>query len=232
MSDLIAVALDGPGGAGKSTVAREVAKRRGFKYVDTGAMYRTIGLYVLRAGADPKDAEQVVPLLDGISIDTDYAADGTQVMLLNGENVNDKLRTPEMSMYASAVSAIPAVRSFLLELQRSMARHHSVIMDGRDIGTVILPDAQVKVFLTAAPEVRAKRRYKELKARGAEQPYQQVYSEMLERDKNDSERAAAPLKPAEDALTVDTSYMDFEQVVTTIMEIIDEKSRMSDERGI
>lgn len=223
MKDIISVALDGPGGAGKSTLAKEIAARRGYRYVDTGAMYRTIGLYVLRAGADPRDADSVVPLLEEISMDISYAPDGTQTMLLNGEDVTGLIRTPEISMYASAVSAIGQVRSFLLRTQRDMAERHSVIMDGRDIGTVVLPNADVKIFLTARAEVRAKRRYDELKEKGKEQPYEDVLREINERDKNDSERAIAPLRPAEDAVTVDTTDMSIEQAVEAVCEIIDRK---------
>ena len=218
-----AVAIDGPGGAGKSTIARAAAAKLGYRYVDTGAMYRTIGLYVMRAGADPHSAEEVVPLLGKIKIDIDYNAEGAQTMLLNGEDVTGLIRTPEISMYASAVSAIPEVRTFLLDTQRGMAKKHSVVMDGRDIGTVILPDAKVKIFLTAAAEVRAQRRWKELKEKGSEQSFEDVLREINERDAADSGRAVAPLKPAEDAVTIDTSGMDIDEALRAACEIIEGK---------
>ncbi|MDD6188080.1 MAG: (d)CMP kinase [Clostridiales bacterium] len=224
--DKISVAIDGPGGAGKSTIAKAIARRFGFIYVDTGAIYRTVGLRVRRVGADPSSAEEVTPLLESMKIEMKYDESGSQRMLLDGEDVSNAIRTPEMSMYASAVSALPEVRAFLLEMQRSMAREHSVIMDGRDIGTVVLPDADVKIFLTAAPEERARRRYLELQARGTECSYEQVLEEMNIRDKNDSERAAAPLKRAEDAIAVDTTDMSLEQSEDAVAEIIEKRIRV------
>lgn len=219
----ISIAIDGPGGAGKSTVAKALAGKYGFAYVDTGAIYRTIGLAVLRAGASPTDEDQVEPVLRSSSVDLDYDETGLQHMLLNGEDVSREIRLPEISSYASKVSAHPAVRAALLELQREQARKRSVVMDGRDIGTVVLPDATLKVFLTASPEVRAQRRYDELKQRGTPQPYEEVFREMQERDLRDTTRAAAPLKPAPDAVTVDTSELNFEEVITKLSRMVEGK---------
>lgn len=220
---LCSVAIDGPSGAGKSTIAKAAAARFGFIYVDTGAMYRTIGLAVRRAEADPGDAEAVIALLPGISIRFDYGEDGTQRMFLNGEDVSGEIRSPEMSMYASAVSAIPAVRTFLLDMQRGMAKTSSVIMDGRDIGTVVLPDAGLKIFLTASLEERALRRYRELAAKGDGSTLEEVTEDMKLRDKNDSTRAAAPLKAAEDAVTADTTDMDLPQSIDYVCGLIAER---------
>ena len=219
----ISIAIDGPGGAGKSTVAKALAGKYGFAYVDTGAIYRTIGLAVLRAGASPTDEDQVEPVLRSSSVDLDYDETGLQHMLLNGEDVSREIRLPEISSYASKVSAHPAVRAALLELQREQARRRSVVMDGRDIGTVVLPDATLKIFLTASPEVRAQRRYNELKQRGTPQPYEEVFREMQERDLRDTTRAAAPLKPAPDAVTVDTSELSFEEVITELSRLVEGK---------
>ena len=219
----ISIAIDGPGGAGKSTVAKALAGKYGFAYVDTGAIYRTIGLAVLRAGASPTDEEQVEPVLRSSSVDLDYDETGLQHMLLNGEDVSREIRMPEISSYASKVSALPAVRAALLELQREQARKRSVIMDGRDIGTVVLPDATLKIFLTASPAVRAQRRYDELKQRGTPQPYEEVLREMQERDLRDTTRAAAPLKPASDAVTVDTSELNFDEVITELSRLVEGK---------
>lgn len=219
----ISIAIDGPGGAGKSTVAKALAEKYGFAYVDTGAIYRTIGLAVLRAGASPTDEEQVEPVLRSISVDLDYDETGLQHMLLNGEDVSREIRMPEISSYASKVSALPAVRAALLELQREQARKRSVVMDGRDIGTVVLPDATLKIFLTASPAVRAQRRCDELKQRGTPQPYEEVFREMQERDLRDTTRAAAPLKPASDAVTVDTSELNFEEVITELSCLVEGK---------
>ena len=219
----ISIAIDGPGGAGKSTVAKALAGKYGFAYVDTGAIYRTIGLAVLRADASPTDEEQVEPVLSSISVDLDYDETGLQHMLLNGEDVSREIRMPEISSYASKVSALPVVRAALLELQREQARKRSVVMDGRDIGTVVLPDATLKIFLTATPEVRAQRRFDELKQRGTPQPYEEVFREMQERDLRDTTRAAAPLKPAPDAVTVDTSELNFEEVITELSRLVEGK---------
>lgn len=215
-----AVAIDGPSGAGKSTLARAAAERLGILYVDTGAIYRTIGLYVQRRGIDPKDTAAVLAALPDIRIGMDHDADGMQRMLLNGEDVTADIRLPEISMYASAVSAIQGVRVFLMEMQRSLARERSVIMDGRDIGTVVLPDADVKIFLYADVEVRAKRRELELRQRGTPKPYEEVLREMEERDYNDTHRAAAPLRAADDAIMVDTSSMDFDASLALLLDVI------------
>ena len=215
-----AVAIDGPSGAGKSTLARAAAERLGILYVDTGAIYRTIGLYVQRRGIDPKDTAAVLAALPDIRFGMDHDADGMQRMLLNGEDVTADIRLPEISMYASAVSAIQGVRDFLMEMQRSLARERSVIMDGRDIGTVVLPDADVKIFLYADVEVRAKRRELELRQRGTPKPYEEVLREMEERDYNDTHRAAAPLRAADDAIMVDTSSMDFDASLALLLDVI------------
>ena len=215
-----AVAIDGPSGAGKSTLAKAAAERLGILYVDTGAIYRTIGLYVQRRGIDPKDTAAVLAALPDIRIGMDHDADGMQRMLLNGEDVTADIRLPEISMYASAVSAIQGVRDFLMEMQRSLARECSVIMDGRDIGTVVLPDADVKIFLYADVEVRAKRRELELQQRGTPKPYEEVLREMEERDYNDTHRAAAPLRAADDAIMVDTSSMDFDASLALLLDVI------------
>ena len=215
-----AVAIDGPSGAGKSTLARAAAERLGILYVDTGAIYRTIGLYVRRRGIDPKDTAAGLAALPDIRIGMDHDDDGMQRMLLNGEDVTADIRLPEISMYASAVSAIQGVRDFLMEMQRSLARERSVIMDGRDIGTVVLPDADVKIFLYADVEVRAKRRELELRQRGTPKPYEEVLREMEERDYNDTHRAAAPLRAADDAIMVDTSSMDFDASLALLLDVI------------
>ena len=215
-----AVAVDGPAGAGKSTLAKAAAERLGILYVDTGAIYRTIGLYVQRRGIDPQDTAAVLAALPDIHIAMEHDGDGLQRMLLNGEDVSADIRLPEISMYASAVSAIQGVRDFLMEMQRSLAREHSVIMDGRDIGTVVLPDADVKIFLYADVEVRAKRRELELQQRGTPKPYAEVLREMEERDYNDTHRAAAPLRAADDAIMVDTSSMDFNASLELLLDVI------------
>ena len=221
---MIRIAIDGPGGAGKSTVAKAVAAKLGIIYVDTGALYRTIGYYVKGQGIDPHDADTVSACLSEINIEVRYE-NGVQCVYLNGENPGEAIRTPEMSMYASAVSAIGAVRSFLLETQKDIARKNSVIMDGRDIGTVILPDADVKVFMTASAECRAMRRYKELIAKGVEVKYEDVLAEMNERDKNDSTREIAPATAASDAILLDNSDMTLEENVQAIIDIVDKKTK-------
>lgn len=220
---IINVAIDGPGGAGKSSVARALAAKYGFAYVDTGAMYRTVGLAVQRAGLTPGDRDGVLGLLQHLVMGLEYDGEGTQRMLLDGEDVSGQIRMPEISGLASAVSAIPEVRSYLLDTQRDLARRRSVIMDGRDIGTVVLPQANVKVFLTAQPEVRAERRWKELREKGTPQPFEDVLREMNERDERDSNRSVAPLKPAEDSVLVDSSDLSFEQVVALLSSLIDRK---------
>lgn len=224
MSEKIyAVAIDGPGGAGKSTIARAIAKELGILYVDTGAIYRTVGYHVYLRGQQPSDAAAVIALLPETKIEMAYGEDGLQHMYLNGEDVTDKIRLPEMSMYASQVSAIPEVRSFLMEMQRSCARRSSVVMDGRDIGTVVLPDAEVKIFLTADVRERARRRYKELLERGTPADFDKLLEEMEQRDYRDSHRETAPLRPAEDGVIVDTTHLDFAQSCEKILNIIKER---------
>lgn len=213
------IAIDGPSGAGKSTIAKAVAARLGITYVDTGALYRTVGYYVRSKGVDPKDAPAVTALLPEIRVDLDYI-DGVQVVLLNGENLGDRIRTPEISMYASAVSAIPAVRAFLLDTQRDIAKKRSVIMDGRDIGTVILPNAEVKIFLTASDECRATRRYEELKAKGIETTVEEVLADMRKRDHDDSTRAVAPAVAAPDAILFDNSWMKPDECTEAVLKTI------------
>ncbi len=214
-----AVAIDGPSGAGKSTIARAIAKELGYIYVDTGALYRAIGLYALTCGADTRDAEQVVPLLKRIEVALRFVK-GEQRVILNGEDVSQRIRENAVSMAASNVSAIPEVRAFLFDLQRSIAAANNVIMDGRDIGTVVLPGADVKVFLTATPEDRAKRRCEELALKGELIDYRTVLNEIKERDYNDSHREVAPLKKADDAVTVDTTGYMLEQSVAELTALI------------
>ena len=217
---IYSVAVDGPSGAGKSTLAKAAATQLGIVYVDTGAIYRSIGYYVYGKGIDPKDAAAVIAVLPEMEIQMCYGEDGVQHMILNGEDVSQQIRLPEMSMYASAVSAIPEVRAFLLEMQRQMARSTSVIMDGRDIGTVVLPQADVKIFLTAAAEVRALRRMKELEQRGTPQAFEEVLQQIEKRDWDDSHRAAAPLRQAEDAVLLDTGELTFDESLAAMLETI------------
>ena len=216
------IALDGPSGAGKSTVAKALAKRLGIIYVDTGALYRTIGLYVKTKGVDKADREGVIACLPEINLNMEFT-NGEQIITLNGEVVGDNIRTGEIAMYASAVSAIPEVRSFLLNTQRDIANKNSVVMDGRDIGTVILPNAEVKVFMVASPEARAKRRYLELAAKGESCTLDSVLADIIERDKNDSTRKTAPCVPADDAVIFDNSEYDIEGSVDKVIEIIKSK---------
>lgn len=218
-----AVAVDGPSGAGKSTLAKAVAAKLDILYVDTGAIYRTIGCYVKEKGVDPRDNAAVIALLPEIHVEMSYAEDGLQHMFLNGRDVTTEIRQNEISRYASDVSAISEVRTFLLEMQRQFARTASVIMDGRDIGTVVLPDAQIKIFLTAPLEVRARRRFLELEQRGTPRPYEDVLKEMEQRDYNDSHRAAAPLKQADDAVLLDTGDLSFDESLEAILAIIRKK---------
>lgn len=223
MEKIINIAIDGPSGAGKSTMAKRLAAELGFLYVDTGAMYRTIALYACRKGVDKEDRATIVSLLPEIRLDMAYGEDGTQQMLLNGENVSGLIRTSEISMYTSQVSAIPEVRAFLLEQQRSIGRSRSILMDGRDIGTVVLPEAQIKIYLTAAPEARADRRWKELHAKGEPDTYEAVLKDVVQRDWNDMHRDVAPLKQADDAILVDTTEYDLEGSYQLLLNTIKER---------
>ncbi len=220
-NNVINVAVDGPAGAGKSTISRAAAKAVGFIYVDTGALYRTVGVNALRKGIDTKDKVAVAATLGDISVDLVFE-NGEQKVLLNGENVSEEIRTPPASMAASDVSAVPEVRAFLFDLQRDIAKRNNCIMDGRDIGTVVLPDAKVKIFLTASPESRAMRRYKELVEKGTQVEYKDVLEDLIERDYNDSHREIAPLKPAEDGVIVDTTNLNLEESINEIIRIIKE----------
>lgn len=214
------IAIDGPAGAGKSTIAKAVAKRLGYIYVDTGAMYRGIGLYALEHGADPKSAKEVGDILDDIAVSIEYK-DGEQRLMINGEDVSDRIRTPEVSAAASDVSALPAVREKLLDLQRELAKNNDAVMDGRDIGSFVLPNAEVKIFLTASADVRARRRYDELAQKGIKVEFSEVRADMEQRDKNDSTRKASPLVMAEDSILVDTTDMDIERTIEKIIELCD-----------
>lgn len=217
---IYSVAVDGPSGAGKSTLAKAVAAELGIVYVDTGAIYRSIGYEIFRRGMDPKDAAAVTAVLPEIHIEMRYGEDGLQRMYLNGNDVTTEIRRPEISMYASGVSAIGEVRAFLLNMQRDLAKKSSVIMDGRDIGTVVLPDADVKIYLTASVETRAKRRMLELEQRGTPQPFEEVLQQIEERDWADMHRDVAPLRQAEDAVVVDTSALNFEESLAEILKVI------------
>ncbi len=219
----IAIAIDGPAGAGKSSLSKEVAKELSFIYVDTGALYRTIGLAASRKGLKKDDKAEIISMLNDIDVKLSFNDEGTQIVLLNGEDVSSYIRTPEASMFASAVSAIPEVRAFLLDLQRNMAKSDNVIMDGRDIGTVVLPDAKIKIFLTASPEKRAMRRHKENIEKGIESTYEEVLKDVNQRDYQDSHREIAPLKPAEDSVLVDTSDYDFEGSKELLLKVIKER---------
>lgn len=217
------IAIDGPSGAGKSTMAKALAARLGFLYVDTGAIYRTLGLFVRNNGADPGDWSQVERLLPKVSIRMDYAGDGLQHMYLGDEDVTEAIRRPEISDAASKISAIPEVRAFLMGMQRDLANCHHVIMDGRDIGTVVLPNADLKLFLTASPEERARRRCAELQQRGTPVDYERVLADIIERDDRDSSRAAAPLRQAEDAVRVDTDGKSLEESLEALLRIVGER---------
>ena len=217
------IAIDGPSGAGKSTLARLTARKFGLYYVDTGALYRSVGLHIMRRGVGSKDLEGVVRLLPEISVELRYDDDGLQRMILNGEDVTGEIRSPEASIYASDVSAMMPVRAFLLSMQREMAVKYNVVMDGRDIGTVVLPNAGLKLFMTAKPEVRAQRRLKELEAKHEHTTFEDVLRDILYRDKNDSERAAAPLRAADDAVVLDTSEMELEQCLAVIGALAEER---------
>lgn len=220
MKEYYAIAIDGPSGAGKSTMARKLAETFGFLYVDTGAIYRTLGLACYRAGIDRKDITAVMALLPTLDIAIRYNDAGEQRMFLNGEDVSAAIRLPEISLCASDVSAHQQVRSFLLEMQRKFARENNIVMDGRDIGTVVLPDAQLKIFLTASPEARAKRRLAELLAKGESQSFEEVLRDIRYRDEQDTARAAAPLRKADDALELDSSELNFEETFAVLCELV------------
>ena len=220
------VAIDGPAGAGKSTIAKRLAKELGFYYVDTGAIYRTLGYFMDLVGIGPKDIDGITRLIDEVVIEIEYDEDGSQHMFMNEIDVTEDIRTPEMSKIASAISAHKLVRDTLLDMQRDMAKKHNVIMDGRDIGTVVLPRADVKFFLTASAEVRAQRRCEELKAKGSKDSYEKVLKEIVQRDYDDSHRAVAPLKQTKNHILVDTSNMTIEEVVAHMGAIVREKCKL------
>ena len=217
---VINVAIDGPAGAGKSTIARAASKELGYIYIDTGALYRTVGLNAVRLGVDIQNDDAVVSTLtDELCVELKFV-DGEQKMFLGGEDVSTAIRTPEASMAASRVSAVPALRKYLFDLQKNLAKSNNCIMDGRDIGTVVLPDAEVKIFLTASPEARATRRYKELLEKGIEASYDEVLADMIKRDYDDSHRAIAPLKQADDAVLCDTSELTLEESIKLVIDTI------------
>ena len=220
----IRVAIDGPSGAGKSSLARAAAAALGFLYVDTGAIYRTVGLSARDWGVDPGDEAAVAAMLPALQVELRYDGAGQQKMFLNGRDVSGEIRLPEISRYASAVSALPVVRAYLMETQRELARKNNVVMDGRDIGTVVLPDAEAKIFLTASAKVRAERRCRELEERGTPQPFEEVLRDIEDRDFRDTHREAAPLRQAEGAALLDTSALDFRQSLEALLEIIQERT--------
>ena len=222
----ISIAIDGPSGAGKSTLAHSVSAKLGYVYVDTGALYRTIGYYIFSKNIDPKDEASVAAQLPDIQVEMAHGEDGLQHMILNGQDVTKEIRLPQISMYASAVSAHPSVRAFLLEMQRQLARTYNVIMDGRDIGTVVLPNADVKIFLTATLDARAYRRTLELEQRGTPQPFEAVKADIEQRDWNDTHRPTAPLKQADDAVLLDTTELTFAESEDAIIQIIREKTAL------
>lgn len=217
------IAIDGPAGAGKSTLARALARELGYLYVDTGAIYRTVALRAREAGADPSDPEQVAPLLEDLNLRMDYGGDGVQRMYLSGRDVTEAIRENEISALASQVAALPAVREFLLEFQRKQAREHNVVMDGRDIGTVVLPQAGVKIFLTAAPEARARRRTAELLQRGQDADFDEILREIRQRDEQDENRPVAPLRQAEDAALLDTTNLDLKGSLEALLTLVRER---------
>ncbi len=216
------IAIDGPAGAGKSTISKKVASSLGYVYIDTGAMYRTVGLKAVNCGIDTKDEKGVTSILDALDIDIRHEG-VEQHIYLDGENVSDKIRTPEISMAASNVSAIPAVRVAMVDMQRKLAENHDVVMDGRDIGSFVLPDAEIKIFLTASPEARARRRYNELVQKGETVSFEEVYNDMVQRDKNDSTRAVSPLVVAEGATVIDTSELNLEESVKAVISYVRSK---------
>ena len=220
----IAIAIDGPAGAGKSTISKSAAKKLGFIYIDTGALYRTVGLAATRANVEPVEGKEVDELLSKINVELTFNDKGEQIVLLDKEDVSRLIRTPEASMTASKISAIPSVRAYLLDLQRNMAKKDNFIMDGRDIGTVVLPNADVKIFLTATPEARAERRYKELIEKGMDVKYEDILNDVKTRDYNDSHREIAPLKQADDAVLADTTEIGLQESIDLIIKIIKEHS--------
>lgn len=226
MAKTISVAIDGPAGAGKSTIARQLARELGYCYVDTGAIYRTVAYFMDILGISPKDADGVAKYLDELTVELEYDEAGKQHMIMNGMDVTEDIRTPEISQKASLISAHSFVRDMLLDMQRSVARKRNVIMDGRDIGTVVLPRATVKIFLTASAQVRAQRRYDEMIAKGQQAELDQVLKDIQQRDYQDSHRAVAPLKQAKDAILVDTTGLDIPEVVAEIRKIIREKTEL------
>ena len=223
MAHPISIAIDGPAGAGKSTIARELASQLGYHYVDTGAIYRTAAYFFDLWGISPKDTDGIAKYIDELNVKISYDAEGVQHMLMNGIDVTDDIRTPDISQKASLVSAQPLVRELLLDMQRDMARKHDVVMDGRDIGTVVLPKATVKIFLTASPEVRAKRRAAEYIAKGKSVDYGKILTEIQQRDYQDTHREIAPLRMARDAVNIDSSDMDVDEVVSAIRKVLEEK---------
>ena len=224
MSKTISIAIDGPAGAGKSTIARRIAGELGFYYVDTGAIYRTVAYFMDLLGISPKDTDGVERYIDELTVEIEYDEDGLQHMIMNGMDVSGDIRTQDIAQKASLISAQPVVREVLLDMQREVARRHNVVMDGRDIGTVVLPDANVKIFLTATAEVRATRRTAELTAKGQKADFKKILQEIQQRDYQDTHRPIAPLKMARDSIKVDTSDMTIEQVVQTIRQIVAEKT--------
>lgn len=224
------IAIDGPSGAGKSTLARMLARELGYLYVDTGAIYRTVGLAACRAGIEPGDEKAVAALLPGLKVTMGYGPDGVQRMYLNGEDVSEEIRRHVISGYASSVSAHAPVRAYLLDMQRELARNHDVIMDGRDIGTVVLPQAQVKIFLTARPEARAERRWRELMERGQQAELEQVLRDVVDRDRQDTQRAVAPLRQAEDAVVADTTGKNLEESFALLLGIVRGKLAEGEEK--
>ncbi len=226
MAKTVAIAIDGPAGAGKSTIARRVAAQLGYYYVDTGAIYRTVAYFMDLWGVSPKDVDGVERYIDELTIEIRYDEEGAQHMIMNGMDVTADIRTSEISRKASLISAHAVVRDVLLDMQREVARQHNVVMDGRDIGTVVLPDAQVKIFLTASPEVRAKRRTEEMIAKGQKAKYEQILKDIQQRDYQDTHRAIAPLKMCRDSIKVDTSDMDIDQVVQNILYIVNQKVKV------
>ena len=213
------IAIDGPAGAGKSTMARRLAQALGYVYVDTGAIYRTVGYHMNLMGIGPKDADGINRLIGDVNLEITYDAQGTQHMILNGADVSDEIRTPEMSMIASTISAHKVVRDFLLDTQRDLAKAYNVVMDGRDIGTVVLPDADLKIYLTAAPEVRAQRRIAQYREQGQKVDERKILAEIIQRDEQDMNRPIAPLRRAKDAVLLDTSYLNVEETIARLLEI-------------